>query len=104
MNERTDTGGRAVTCHSMRHSAACHWLRQGGEIKDVKKILRHKNATTTSAYLHSNLQDLAKLATTPEQKVEQPGIPDGYQLVMLKGLQTPVLMRIEDIERVGANQ
>jgi integrase len=46
-------GVRAFGYHSLRHLAACLLDEAGEPLAYIQAMLRHKNATTTSRYLHS---------------------------------------------------
>jgi integrase/recombinase XerC len=41
-----------LTCHSLRHTAACAMLEQGEKLFNVSMVLRHKNISTTLIYLN----------------------------------------------------
>lgn len=41
-----------VSCHSLRHFAACTMIEQGQELYNVQMVLRHKNISTTMIYLN----------------------------------------------------
>lgn len=42
------------TCHSMRHSYATIALQHGANLRDISKVLRHRNQSITEVYLHDN--------------------------------------------------
>jgi len=44
--------------HLLRHSAATHFIKQGGNVAVVSKILGHTSLTTTENYLHLKGMDL----------------------------------------------
>jgi site-specific recombinase XerD len=43
---------KAVTCHTLRHSAATHWLEAGVPLPLIQRLLGHTSLRTTSIYLH----------------------------------------------------
>ncbi len=45
-------GRRAFTFHDLRHSFASNWMRQGGDIFTLSKILGHSSVTITMRYAH----------------------------------------------------
>jgi integrase/recombinase XerD len=56
--------GQAVTCathpvcrkfglHKFRHTFATNFLRDGGDIRTLQKILGHSNLETTMLYVHA---------------------------------------------------
>lgn len=49
-----------ISPHQLRHSFAVHYLRQGGRIEDLKRLLGHSNVVTTFEYLKIVPSDLAK--------------------------------------------
>lgn len=42
-----------LTAHSMRHTAACLNLLNGGTLEETMKLLRHTNPSTTMIYVHT---------------------------------------------------
>ena len=45
---------KKVTCHSLRHSFASHLIKNGVDIRIIKKLLGHKSIKTTMIYLNLN--------------------------------------------------
>ena len=52
--------GFTVRPHTLRHSAASLWLRNGATLKTVQLLLGHSNIATTSRYLHSSSEELIR--------------------------------------------
>ena len=44
--------------HTYRHSFAVNWIREGGNIRALQKILGHKHLDTTAIYLDLTAEDL----------------------------------------------
>ncbi len=58
-------GGRAglekdVHPHTLRHTAATTWLRQGFNLREVQKLLGHSSPATTEVYTHVFDEDLQR--------------------------------------------
>ena len=49
---------RDLWFHCLRHSCATYYLSQGMNIRQVQMLLGHSNISTTSIYLHCNLDEL----------------------------------------------
>lgn len=43
---------RRATCHCLRHSFATEFLRHGGDVRTLQRLMGHRNLKTTSVYLH----------------------------------------------------
>ncbi len=51
---------KRISCHSLRHTFACRFLRAGGDVRALQKILGHASLTTTQRYVdHLELAELA---------------------------------------------
>jgi integrase/recombinase XerD len=51
----------SITFHKLRHNYALNFIRNGGDVFSLKRILGHSALTTTMIYVNSNTEDL-KLA------------------------------------------
>ncbi len=56
--ERAGLSGRGCGPHTLRHSFATNWLRSGGDLHRLQRILGHSRLTTTEGYLHLVVDDL----------------------------------------------
>lgn len=52
--------GIKMGCHIIRHSSATEYLRRGGQLGILSKILGHTDITTTSIYTHMSVDDAIK--------------------------------------------
>jgi len=50
--------GRSINPHKIRHSFAVHFLKSGGNIKNLQKILGHTSLKNTAVYLDLLLEDV----------------------------------------------
>jgi len=50
-----------VTPHTLRHTFATRFLRQGGDLATLRDILGHANLETTSRYLHADAARMQKM-------------------------------------------
>lgn len=57
--------GREFTAHSLRHTTAVEILKNGGEITDVQRVLRHTSPVTSQIYTESIEEEL-RLQKSPE--------------------------------------
>ena len=50
----------SITFHTLRHSYATEFIKNGGDIWELKNILGHSSINTTSLYLHmaENFKDV----------------------------------------------
>ena len=55
---------KRATCHSLRHSFACHLLEGGTDIRYIQKLLGHAKIETTTIY--------AKVAVNSQSRIESP--------------------------------
>jgi len=58
---------KRVSPHTLRHSGATTWLRQGFNLREVQKLLGHSSPATTEVYTHVFDEDLQRkqAALTP---------------------------------------
>ncbi len=62
--ERAGVRGKAISPHSLRHTFAIRYLRAGGDIVALRKLLGHASIKTTQRYVdHLGVRELA--ATLP---------------------------------------
>ena len=47
-------------CHIIRHSSATEYLRLGGQLGILSKVLGHSDITTTAIYTHLSIDDAVK--------------------------------------------
>lgn len=47
----TAKAGVASRCHDLRHKFAIDWLRNGGDIYELSRVLGHSSVKTTEIYL-----------------------------------------------------
>lgn len=52
--------GLHMGCHIIRHSSATEYLRRGGQLGILSKILGHSDISTTSIYTHLLVEDAIK--------------------------------------------
>lgn len=60
-----------VTPHSLRHQFAVHFLRHGGDVRSLQKILRHADLSTTAVYLTYTEDAVAQAYDRVFEKAEE---------------------------------
>jgi integrase/recombinase XerD len=53
--------GILVLCHVLRHSCATHLLAGGAKIREIQRLLGHKDLTTTAHYTKLDVRALAAM-------------------------------------------
>jgi integrase/recombinase XerD len=53
--------GVEASCHVLRHSCATHLLGGGADIREIQKLLGHKDLTTTAVYTRVDVRALAAM-------------------------------------------
>jgi integron integrase len=54
---------KKVNCHTLRHSAATHWLNSGVDIRTVQELLGHNDVKTTMIYTHVTEESARKVVS-----------------------------------------
>jgi integrase/recombinase XerD len=54
--------GRRVTPHMLRHSGATQFVRNGGSLEILRRILGHRSIRTTEVYMHLSGADVISWA------------------------------------------
>lgn len=54
--DRKDPGFRGLGLHALRHAAAVHALDAGCDVDDLRDLLRHRNAASTSVYANLSVE------------------------------------------------
>jgi len=81
-------GDPRIKPHSIRHAAATRLLRNGADIRSIQAWLGHSQLQTTAIYLHTDEQQVRKIAPlaglrpSPQEKPSEPGPADratGYR-------------------------
>ena len=62
--------GKEYTAHSLRHTTAVEILKNGGEITDVQRVLRHTSPATSQIYTESIEEEL-RLQESPESLLDK---------------------------------
>jgi len=58
--KRAGIRGKAISAHSLRHTFAIRFLRAGGDVVALRKLLGHADLATTQLYLdHLDVEELA---------------------------------------------
>lgn len=52
LSKNTAIGGKRFSCHTWRHTFATQFLKAGGDLVSLQKILGHSDISTTSIYLN----------------------------------------------------
>jgi site-specific recombinase XerD len=60
IKKRTGITGVRVSAHTFRHTFACTYLEQGGEIYKLSRLLGHSSVEVTEEYLKSFKQRAAR--------------------------------------------
>ena len=81
-------GGKKVTPHSLRHSAAMALLHEGAGCTVIALWLGHESVETTQVYLHADLRIKEKAMEKTRPIGVEPGRfkPDNNLLAFLKSL------------------
>lgn len=61
---------KKVNCHTLRHSAATHWLNNGVDIRTVQELLGHSDVKTTMIYTHVT-EESARRVVSPLDSIWQ---------------------------------
>lgn len=51
-------GWERITPHKLRHSFAVHWVKRGGDLERLRRILGHSRLETTQIYLQFRFEDV----------------------------------------------
>src|SRR5262249_20326770 len=57
---------RNIKPHSIRHAAATRLLRNGADLRSIQQFLGHSQLQTTAMYLHTDEQQLQRIAGLSE--------------------------------------
>jgi integrase/recombinase XerD len=61
LSRETGIAGKRFSPHSFRHSFATGFLRNGGDLGSLQRILGHSNISTTAIYLHYDLDSIKNI-------------------------------------------
>ncbi|OYV81683.1 MAG: integrase [Acidithiobacillus ferrivorans] len=67
--------GQHLHPHTLRHSAASHFLQSAGDLRAVQEYLGHAGIGTTAIYTHLDYQQLAKVYDENHPRAKQPSPP-----------------------------
>lgn len=79
---------RGIGLHTLRHTAASTWLREGTDIRTVSRLLGHSNIQTTMIYLHTNEELMRRAVETPSlapMTVGAASVPGEGEVIENKG-------------------
>lgn len=67
--------GKKISCHTLRHTCAVHFLEGGADLRSVQELLGHRNIGTTQIYLKVSQDELKKVHKKchPRGKMGQSG-------------------------------
>lgn len=72
-------GWERVTPHKLRHSFAVNWVKRGGDIERLRRILGHSSLARTQIYLQFRLEDVQEEYDRVMTQTSRPGgVPDYY--------------------------
>lgn len=60
LQEQLGIHGRRLSFHAFRHTMATNFIRQGGDVFRLQRILGHSSLTMTQRYVHLQTADLAE--------------------------------------------
>jgi len=65
--------GVKITPYSLRHTFAIEFLRNGGDLFSLQRILGHLDLTTTKRYIHLSQDDIREIHSkaSPVQKLQE---------------------------------
>ena len=67
--EEVGLEGHEYSAHSLRHTTAVLILKNGGDWKDVQRVLRHASPATSQIYTES-VEEEMRLLVNPESIIE----------------------------------
>lgn len=53
LRDRAGIAGLRVSCHTARHTYACHYMERGGDVYRLSRLLGHGSVTVTENYLRA---------------------------------------------------
>jgi len=60
--------GVKASCHVLRHSCATHLLQGGASVREIQKLLGHKDLTMTALYTKVDTRELAGMLRRCHQR------------------------------------